>query len=164
MQDFGTHRDGSRFGMRLQPGGGACEEGGMPGVIVVVQGEVFAVARVQTFLRAAATAEVLRQVQYGDFLLQGGWLGGKEGVHSGGVAAIVDHERLPVGEGLRGNVGERAGEKRQTVFTADDDGDFCHVISLLVVEKRHHSGICDGNTALLCYHSRPVWRSLCYVD
>ena len=46
MQDFGAHRDGSRFGMRLQPGGGACEEGGMPGVIVVVQGEVFAVARV----------------------------------------------------------------------------------------------------------------------
>ena len=112
--------------MRVEPGGGAREEVGVPGVIVIVQGEVFAGGGVQSLLRAAAATKVLRQVNGADFVAQGGGLGGEQRVYPGGVATIVDDVRLPVGAGLRGDVGEGAGEEGQAVFAADDDGDFGH--------------------------------------
>ena len=98
----------------------------MPGVVVIVQSEVFAGSGIQSLLRAAAATEVLRQVKGADFVAQGGGLGGEQRVYPGGVATIVDDVRLPVGAGLRGDVGEGAGEEGQAVFAADDDGDFGH--------------------------------------
>ena len=71
-----------------------------------------------------------------DFVAQGGGLGGEQRVYPGGVATIVDDVRLPVGAGLRGDVGEGAGEEGQAVFAADDDGDLCHRESPLQGKNR----------------------------